>query len=238
MIVDPRTLEIWHDQGVACDDVKAGFCSRGHPVHVRHGANGVWLEGRGGDDPGAVEPGARLMVLPPRDVEVLLSRRLAALADPEIERGAVVEDLQFTALAVAARIARPGVESELVSARYAVGCDGGGSVVRRRCAISFDGCDGNEDFLLAEVCCDLGLAPNAAPSAEPYVRPAGSPRALGHMTAQSTSCRDRLTLPRGGWRAHPRPITTAGHRRHDVGRKGQRHRQESGGPRCMQLWSA
>ncbi|QHC68498.1 FAD-dependent oxidoreductase [Rathayibacter sp. VKM Ac-2759] len=126
-----RTMEIWEDQGVVADAIRAGIWLHGQTVYV-NGKRTHQVDWSGLDE----LPFAHLG-LPQYDTERILTERLAGLG-VTVERG--VELLSFEQDA-------EGVDATLGSAdgtttaraRFLVGCDGGHSAVRAGLGLTFEG---------------------------------------------------------------------------------------------------
>lgn len=150
----PRTLEVFDDLGVA-ERIMRASRTPGHtrvhlgepllfdlpPVTVRSTERRRY-------------PASR--ALPQYRVEAVLRDRLAELGGA-VEFGCVLTDLRQDATSVTATFTRDGVP-QTVRADYLVGCDGGGSTVRKSLGVRFEGrTDSDSQALLADVRID-GLA--------------------------------------------------------------------------------
>ncbi len=93
-----------------------------------------------------------LLMLPQDRTEAVLLDHLAAL-DVAVMRGASLVGLEEAGDHVAARV-NIGGETAEVKARYVVGADGTGSIVRESCGIPFEGASYEGSFVLADVMLD------------------------------------------------------------------------------------
>ncbi len=147
--VQPRTLEVFDDLGIADAAVAAG---RSHH-RVRFYAGGrlaadLDLPARP-PQPGVPYP--NLVVLPQWRTERLLRDRLASLG-ATVEFGRELVDLDQDDDAVTVVLAdRAAGDSERVRAAYVVGSDGGRSSVRRLSGIGMRGTSHTEHFVLGDV---------------------------------------------------------------------------------------
>ncbi|MEV6166482.1 FAD-dependent monooxygenase [Streptomyces sp. NPDC052052] len=76
--------------------------------------------------------------VPQRRIEQLLEARVNALAGVELRRGHAVVGMEQNAEGVTVRVSGKGRDYD-IRARYLIGCDGGGSTVRKLAGIGFPG---------------------------------------------------------------------------------------------------
>ena len=128
----PRTLEVLRDVGVADALVARGRPIRGIQVHQNGAPTAhvpIHLEGT---------PYPFLLGLSQRQTELVLAEHLAQLGvrfEREVSLVAIEQDDE----GVTATLERAGGARETVRARYAIGCDGAHSTVRRALDIGFEG---------------------------------------------------------------------------------------------------
>ncbi len=166
--VQPRTLEIFEDLGVAERVLANGrlampMNSTGPDGEVR----------RGGAVPESLAnrpdiPYAASLITPQWRVEEALRLRLGELGG-DVEFGTALVELQQTDDGVTAEIAVGGTTSTIV-ARWLVGADGGHSAVRKRAGIAFVG-DTREDIRM--VIADLHVSGLARDAWETWRHPDG-----------------------------------------------------------------
>lgn len=130
--VMPRTLEVLRDVGVA-----DALIARGKPVYgVNVHQNGtriahvaIHLEGT---------PYPYILGVSQRETELVLAEHLAGHG-VRFEREVTLVELTQDDEGVTATLERAGGERETVRARYAIGCDGAHSTVRRALGFAFEG---------------------------------------------------------------------------------------------------
>jgi 2-polyprenyl-6-methoxyphenol hydroxylase-like FAD-dependent oxidoreductase len=150
LVVQPRSLEIWLDQGLADRAFEHGLPVRaadirlegGDPVHVD-------LTGMGG-------PFDAPLVLPQDRTEAALVDRLAELG-VEVERETELEHLNQLQGTPEATLAGPD-GTERVEASWIVGADGAHSTVRDELGLPFEGAGYPERFAVADLDADTELA--------------------------------------------------------------------------------
>jgi 2-polyprenyl-6-methoxyphenol hydroxylase-like FAD-dependent oxidoreductase len=133
--IQPRTLEVFDDLGIA-DRVLA------------HGRMGMPVRSVGPDGQATMAghetlarrpdvPYLSTLIIPEWRVEEALRLRLTELGGA-VEFGTALTSFEQTPEGVSAVVSK-GDESESISSRWLVGCDGGHSVVRRQAGIAFEG---------------------------------------------------------------------------------------------------
>lgn len=127
-----RTMEIWEDQGVVAEAIRAGIWLHGQTVYV-NGKMTHQVDWAGLSD----LPYAHLG-LPQYDTERILSDRLASLG-VTVERGVELLSFEQDAEGVAATLRSATGETAVTRAQFLVGCDGGHSVVRSGLGLTFEG---------------------------------------------------------------------------------------------------
>lgn len=143
--IHARTLEVFHQLGIAEEFVELGHRVNGFEVHTpaRHST----LVRFGGLD----SPYPFVLMLGQDQTQRILDQRLAELG-VAIERGVEVAALNHDAAAVELTLRGPAVPVERpLVADWVVGCDGAHSIVRRHLGVPFDGDDYGQDWLMAEV---------------------------------------------------------------------------------------
>ncbi|WP_439378749.1 FAD-dependent oxidoreductase [Amycolatopsis lexingtonensis] len=133
--VQPRTLEVFDDLGVADRVLAHGRLAM--PIRSTAPGGEVTLSGAGPlpEHPGIPYPAS--LITPEWRVEEALRLRLAELGG-EVEFGTALEDFEQSSDGVSAVLGKDG-GTETVTARWLAGCDGGHSVVRKRAGIPFEG---------------------------------------------------------------------------------------------------
>jgi len=141
--VTPRTLEVWDDMGIAREMIDAGIWIDGlRSIIHRHPASDSYIDL---SDLPYSELG-----LPQYATERLLARHLGRFGIA-VERGVALEDLRQTEESVAVRLVRSDGQAEEARFRYAIGCDGAHSAVRRALGIGFEGEAFPMMFMLGDV---------------------------------------------------------------------------------------
>jgi 2-polyprenyl-6-methoxyphenol hydroxylase-like FAD-dependent oxidoreductase len=135
--IQPRTLEVFDDLGIVDRVIANGRMA----MPIRSTAPD------GQVTPGGVEPESlrdrpdipytTSLITPEWRVEEALRQRLAELGGA-VDFGAALAGFEQSDEAVSAVLVRGG-ETETVSARWLVGCDGGHSIVRKQAGIAFEG---------------------------------------------------------------------------------------------------
>jgi 2-polyprenyl-6-methoxyphenol hydroxylase-like FAD-dependent oxidoreductase len=147
LLVQPRTLEIWLEQGVVDDALAAGIPARAARVRLE-GADpvDVDLTGMGG-------PFDAPLVLPQDETEALLVDRLTDLG-VEVDRETTLEHLDGQR--PRAVLATPDGEQTL-EVPWVVGADGAHSTVRDEVGLPFEGVGHPDRFAIADVDADTDL---------------------------------------------------------------------------------
>lgn len=147
--IQPRTLEVWEDMGVAGAMLDASTAFEGQIVYV----NGAEVARMTLELPPDVPFG--FVGLPQYETERLLAEHLTRLGG-SVERGVELRSLEQDGDGVTAVLAGPGGE-ETVRCRYLAGCDGAHSVVRKALGIGFEGDRFPEEYMLGDVEVDWSL---------------------------------------------------------------------------------
>lgn len=131
--VQPRSLEIFEDLGIAHELVAGGRFNLPLLLHEKSGSKllGQFAAGREGAPYGAT------LLTPQWRVEALLRSRLADLGG-RVEWGNDLIDIEQAGDRMIARVRAAGHDEQIV-AKWVVGCDGGQSVVRKCLAVPFVG---------------------------------------------------------------------------------------------------
>ncbi|MFI6291423.1 FAD-dependent monooxygenase [Nonomuraea sp. NPDC050790] len=149
--VQPRTLEIWEQMGVAGAAIAAGVWLRGQVRFTDGVASGT-------DELPVPDSTYGFLALPQYEVERVLTERLERLGTT-VERGVELRAFTQDADGVEAILTRPDGSAETVRAAYLVGCDGAHSTVRHGLGLSFDGDRFPEEYMLGDVEVDWSMPP-------------------------------------------------------------------------------
>jgi 2-polyprenyl-6-methoxyphenol hydroxylase-like FAD-dependent oxidoreductase len=146
LAIQPRTLEVLAKNGVTERLVERG--NRGVQLRMHVGARTivVHLFDIGIDDTSY----PYLLFVSQAVTEQVLGEHLAEHG-VTLERGVELADLDQTAGEVSCRLPHADGRTELVRARYVVGCDGAHSTVREQAGIGFEGLSYPQTFVLADV---------------------------------------------------------------------------------------
>ncbi|MDX1623527.1 MAG: FAD-dependent monooxygenase [Gemmatimonadota bacterium] len=148
--VMPRTLEVFDDWGIAGRAVEQGWVGRKGNLHVDGGRIAeLRLDG-------IESPYPNLLVLAQSETERLMIDRLAA-GGVVVEREVEAADLREENGSIHATLRRDGGE-ERVQARWMIGADGAHSTARHAVGLPFEGAEYPEEFVLADVAIEWGLA--------------------------------------------------------------------------------
>lgn len=147
--IQPRTLEVWEDMGIAGTMLDASTPFEGQIVYV----NGAEVARMTLELPPDV-PYA-FVGLPQYETERLLAEHLVRLGG-WVERGVELRSLEQDGDGVTAILAGPDGD-ETVRCRYLAGCDGAHSVVRKQLGIGFEGDRFPEEYMLGDVEVDWSL---------------------------------------------------------------------------------
>ncbi|MEV6889478.1 FAD-dependent monooxygenase [Kribbella sp. NPDC051137] len=148
--VQPRTLELFERLGLASDAVAQGV-----PVtEFRLFSEGKQFLSLSLRD--LETPHPYLLMLPQPQVEALLRGRLEELG-VEVQHGVELARLEQTPQDVAVTLAHSNGNTEQVSARWVVGCDGAHSTVRKQLGVGFVGEAFEENFAVADLRMDWQL---------------------------------------------------------------------------------
>ncbi len=127
-----RTMEIWEEQGVVAEAMRAGVWLHGQTVYV----NGTLTHQV--DWAGLSHLPYAHLGLPQYDTERILTDRLAALG-VTLERGVELDSFAQDAEGVAATLRSTTGDTTVTRAQFLVGCDGGHSRVRADLGLTFEG---------------------------------------------------------------------------------------------------
>jgi 2-polyprenyl-6-methoxyphenol hydroxylase-like FAD-dependent oxidoreductase len=141
--IQPRTLEVWEDLGIATDAVNAGLWLRG----MRGFVNGQQTTELLLDLPDAPYG---FLALPQYETERILTMHLNRLGTV-IERNAVLKSFRQNEDEVIAEVTIADRPPEQIQCRYLVGCDGAHSTVRRRLGLPFEGDRYADRYMLGDV---------------------------------------------------------------------------------------
>jgi 2-polyprenyl-6-methoxyphenol hydroxylase-like FAD-dependent oxidoreductase len=151
--IQPRTLEVFGDLGLADRELAHGRLAMPMAMNAPDGQVKV-----GGAEPEELKnrpdiPYTTSLITPEWRTEEALRLRLAELGGA-VEFGTTLDRFQQTGEGVSAVLVKDG-QSETVTARWLVGCDGGHSAVRRQAGIEFVG-ETHEEIrmLVADVAVD------------------------------------------------------------------------------------
>jgi len=149
--IQPRTLEVFDDLGIVDRVLANGRMAMPMRMIARDGQ----VTMRGGETP-AVRPDVPYpasLVTPEWRVEEALRRRLGEFGGA-VEFGTVLDGFEQSEDGVSATVVRDG-GTEVITARWLIGCDGGRSLVRKQAGIVFGG-ETREDIrmIVADVMVD------------------------------------------------------------------------------------
>ena len=133
--VQPRTLEVFDDLGIADRVIAAGRMAM--PIRKTDPDGRETLSGAETPPARPDVPYPASLITPQWRVEEALRLRLAELGGT-VEFGSTLDDFEQSGEGVSATVVTDGA-AETITARWLVGCDGGHSVVRRRAGIAFEG---------------------------------------------------------------------------------------------------
>ena len=133
--VQPRTLEVFDDLGVVDRVLAHGRIAM--PIRSTGPDGQVTLGGAGTFDDRPDIPYPASLITPEWRIEEALRLRLAELGGA-VEFGTTLGGFQQSDDGVSATLGKGG-ETETVTARWLVGCDGGHSTVRKQAGIAFEG---------------------------------------------------------------------------------------------------
>ncbi|GAA5073699.1 FAD-dependent monooxygenase [Thermocatellispora tengchongensis] len=150
LVVQPRTLEIFDDMGVAGDALERGRVVDGftgvfpgrEPVRLRFG-----VDVSNSDELDTAYP--QPLMLSQDHTEALLAEHLERL-EVTIERGVALEAYREVGDGVVATLRHAGGRVEEAGARWIIGCDGAHSAVREGAGIPFDGVTYHDEFIMAD----------------------------------------------------------------------------------------
>jgi len=139
-----RTLELLDRAGVGADFIKAG--RRIDAVTIQSGAQRIGRLDFGEID--SLHPYA--LMLPQAETEAIMEAHLAKLG-VKVERGTELAGFHDNGDGITASLRTPDGRLETAHAPYLIGCDGGGSFVRKALGLSSTGPALQSDWLLADV---------------------------------------------------------------------------------------
>ena len=155
LVVQPRTLEIFDDMGVADEVIAAGApASR---LTITFADKAIELDFAGqltGPHNHTAYPDLR--TLSQHDTERILTHLLARQG-VEVERGLTLTDLSQDSETVTASLRGENGSTETVRCRWVVGCDGAHSAVRKAADIPFAGSTYRDEFIMADAELDWKL---------------------------------------------------------------------------------
>ena len=155
--VQPRSMEVLEDLGVLDDVIADGADYPSMGIHL--GPVTVPLRMMSPAKGGNSVPFHRTWLIPQKSTDRALRTGLAKLGI-EVEYGRALDTLTQTADAVEATVTAAGGEHTIV-ARYLVGADGAGSVVRKQAGIEFVGeTDDSDRILIVDAGASGGLSRN------------------------------------------------------------------------------
>jgi 2-polyprenyl-6-methoxyphenol hydroxylase-like FAD-dependent oxidoreductase len=156
LVLQPRTLEVLTGLGVAAELLRRGQRTVRLTLHSGARAAQVPLFDVGISD----TPYPFLLFVSQAETEAVLAAHLAEHGVP-VERGTELVGLEQRPDRVVGHLVRGGTARtvEQAEAAYAVGCDGGGSTVRRLLGVGFRGGRYPQRFALADVSVDGDLPP-------------------------------------------------------------------------------
>lgn len=150
--VSARSLEIFHEIGIAADAVSQGVAMR--TVTLCAGGGSL---ARVATAPSGETRYPFLLALPQSTTERLLEARLRELGG-EVQRGTRVRGLTLERDAASMRVTRPDGE-DVLRAGWVVGADGAHSVVRKEAGIAFAGQEQDVVFAIVDAALDGGPPP-------------------------------------------------------------------------------
>ncbi len=154
LFVWPRTLELLERAGCAAPLVAAG-----HKVERATIMSADRVIGHVNFDYVA-SPYAYALMLPQAQTEAVLSTHLAGLG-VQVERGVELSGFTQESGHVAATLRHADGREERIQTPWLIGCDGGGSLVRKTLGLASTGAEQRSDWLLADVHLEgYGFAPN------------------------------------------------------------------------------
>jgi 2-polyprenyl-6-methoxyphenol hydroxylase-like FAD-dependent oxidoreductase len=157
LVVQPRTLEVLRPLGVTQALLDRGDGAARVRLHLDGHEVVVPLSDFAVDDTSY----PFLLVLRQAEVEAALLANLAARGLP-VEWGAELLSYRAGQAGVSCTVRRSDGRTELVRARYLVGCDGADSTVRRHAGVEFKGGAYRRSVLLADIDIDEDLPGDAA----------------------------------------------------------------------------
>ncbi|WP_276822087.1 FAD-dependent monooxygenase [Mycolicibacterium mageritense] len=151
LVVHARTLELMDLAGLSDRFIEAGYPAPGLAVGLGQTAQ-ISVDMRTLDTRYPY-----MLVLPQQDTERILTDALTTRG-VEIERGSTLLDLAQSTSGVAATVETHDGSTELIQAKYLVGCDGSHSSVRRILELPFEGHQHGELVLIGDVKADMPFA--------------------------------------------------------------------------------
>ena len=156
LAVQPRTLEVLAGLGVSEEMIERGNRAVHVQMHFGRRTVPVQLFDVGLDD--TAYP--YLLFLAQAETERILGAYVASRGG-RLERGVELTELVQTDRAVSCRLRHRDGRTEVLNARYVVGCDGAHSAVRELAGIAFEGSAYPQTFVLADLEAD-GIEPGSA----------------------------------------------------------------------------
>ncbi|MEZ4436604.1 MAG: FAD-dependent monooxygenase [bacterium] len=158
LVVQARTLELMRGMGVADELVARGRPAQG--LTAWRGARRVVDVDLGALD--VADTAYRMLLFVSQvETEDVLQRRVEALGG-RVEWETRLDGFVADAFGVVATLRRGDGTSEVLRARYLVGCDGAHSTVRKGAGLSFEGAAYPQAFMLADVAIEGELPPDRA----------------------------------------------------------------------------
>ncbi|MFB4426289.1 FAD-dependent monooxygenase [Streptomyces sp. QL37] len=148
--VQPRTLEIWDRMGMVREALETAVPLKGQLTYV----NGE--EGPRIDLELPPEAPYGFAALPQYETERLLEELLRRRGG-DVVRGTELVSFEQDSDEVRAVLSAPSGDTEELTARYLIGCDGAHSAVRKGLGLSFDGAALPEEYMLGDVEVDWDL---------------------------------------------------------------------------------
>jgi 2-polyprenyl-6-methoxyphenol hydroxylase-like FAD-dependent oxidoreductase len=155
LVVQPRTLEIFDDLGVADQAIAAGTSAS--ELTITFADKTIDLDFAGqltGPQNHTAYPGPR--TLSQHDTERILTNLLATHG-VKVDRGIALTDLTQDGDTVTATLRHGDGSTESVRCRWLVGCDGAHSAVRKASGIPFSGDTYRDEFIMADAELDWKL---------------------------------------------------------------------------------
>jgi 2-polyprenyl-6-methoxyphenol hydroxylase-like FAD-dependent oxidoreductase len=141
--IQTRTLEIFDAMGVADRFIKKGHHCRAVNLY----ASGELLANIPLDKVDSIYP--FVLMLPQRETEQLLEEHLAKF-NMAVERQVELLDIKQADDVVISTLRLPNGDTQQITSRWVIACDGANSTVRTKCQMSFSGNEFPEQFMVAD----------------------------------------------------------------------------------------